>query len=434
MSETPFFSFPPDEGGWTRARALFLLISGALLILLLISVQEVLLPFALAITIAYVLTPLVAWVEKRLKFPGGLAVASTYVVVLVLTVLTVVWLSPRIYNETSRFAREAPNMVREVAERYGPAVDQRVNEYLGSQVHHQPESGSEPAFIVRTAPDGTLQVELGSGVEIVRDTDTRFRVKAHEAVPQGGFHLAEVVSQGIDGFVTYLERNAIEVLKVGRALVGGLSRAILLFFMVLMVAGYLTHTRRQILAYFQALVPPRYRSDWDILLKRVDRGFSGVVRGQLAICVVNGLLSAVGFWLFDLRYWPILALLAAMLSIIPVFGAILSSVPAVAIGLTQGLSTALWVLAWILLIHQVEANVLNPKIIGAAAKIHPALVVFSLLVGEHYFGLWGALLAVPTLSLIQSIFNHFRFVFLPDSGPDSMSAVELARATRRGLD
>lgn len=434
MPEAPFFSLPPDEGGWTRPRATFLLISAALLLLLLVSVQEVLLPFALAITIAYVLTPLVAWVERRLKLPGGLAVASTYVVVLTLTVLTVVWLSPRIYTETFRFAREAPNMIREVAERYGPAVDQRVNDYLGSQVHHQPTSGPQPAFIVRNAPDGTLHVELGSGVEIVRDSETRFRVKAHEAVPQGGFRLAEVVSQGIDGFVTYLERNAIEVLKVGRALVGGLARSILLFFMVMMVAGYLTHTRRQILAYFQGLVPSRHRSDWDLLLKRVDRGFSGVVRGQLAICVVNGLLSALGFWLFDLRYWPILALLAAMLSIIPVFGAILSSVPAVAIGLTQGLSTALWVLAWILLIHQVEANLLNPKIIGAAAKLHPALVVFSLLVGEHYFGLWGALLAVPVLSLIQSIFNHFRFVFLPDSGPDSMSAVELARVSRRGLD
>lgn len=434
MPEAPFFSFPPDEGGWTRPRATFLLISAVLLIVLLVSVQEVLLPFALAITIAYVLTPLVAWVEKRLKLPGGLAVASTYVVVLSLTVLAAVWLSPRIYSETFRFAGEAPNMVREVAERYGPAVDKRVNEYLGSQVHHQQTSGPQPAFIVRNAPDGTLHVELGSGVEIVRDSDTRFRVKAHETVPQGGFRLAEVVSQGIDGFVTYLERNAIEILKVGRALVGGLARSILLFFMVMMVAGYLTHTRRQILAYFQGLVPPRYRSDWDLLIKRVDRGFSGVVRGQLAICVVNGLLSALGFWLFGLRYWPVLSLLAAMLSIIPVFGAILSSVPAVAIGLTQGLSTALWVLAWIVLIHQIEANVLNPKIIGASAKIHPALVVFSLLVGEHYFGLWGALLAVPVLSMIQSVFNHFRFVFLPDSGPDSMSAVELARATRRGLD
>ncbi len=434
MSDPLLFTSPPDEGGWSRPRALFLLISAALLILLLFSVREVLLPFALAITIAYVLNPLVAWVERVLRFPRGLAVASTYVVVLCLTVLTVLWISPRIYAETFRFAREAPSMIRELAERHGPAVDQKVNEYLGSQMHHPPQGTDQPAFVVRTAPDGSLHVDVGRGVEVVRDSDNRFRIKAHEVVPPGGFHLAELVSQGLEGFVTYLERNAIEVLKFGRALVGGAARAILLFFMVLMVAGYLTHTRRQIFSYFQALVPPRYRSDWDLLLRRVDRGFSGVVRGQLAICVVNGVLSALGFWLFGLKYWPVLSLLAGVLSIIPVFGAILSSIPAVAIGLTQSLPTAFWVLAWIILIHQIEANILNPKIIGAAAKIHPALVVFSLLVGEHYFGLWGALLAVPVLSLVQSVFNHFRYVCLPDSGPDSMSAVELARVTRRRLD
>jgi predicted PurR-regulated permease PerM len=78
------------------------------------------------------------------------------------------------------------------------------------------------------------------------------------------------------------------------------------------------------------------------------------------------------------------------------------------------------VLLWIIGIHQVEANLLNPKIIGVAAKIHPVLVVFALIVGEHFYGLWGALLAVPTLSLTQSVFNHFRFETMPDVPPDSV--------------
>jgi predicted PurR-regulated permease PerM len=78
------------------------------------------------------------------------------------------------------------------------------------------------------------------------------------------------------------------------------------------------------------------------------------------------------------------------------------------------------VLLWIIGIHQIEANILNPKIIGVAAKIHPVLVIFSLLVGEHFYGLWGALFAVPTLSITQSVFNHFRFESLPDAPPDSV--------------
>jgi predicted PurR-regulated permease PerM len=142
----------------------------------------------------------------------------------------------------------------------------------------------------------------------------------------------------------------------------------------------------------------------------MDKGLAGVVRGQLMICVVNGVLTAIGFALIGLKYWPILSLVAAIGSLIPIFGSILSSVPAVAIGLTQSPATAFLVLGWIVLIHQIEANFLNPKIIGDAASLHPVLVVFVLLAGEHWFHAAGALLAVPTLSIAQSLFLHFREV------------------------
>jgi predicted PurR-regulated permease PerM len=62
---------------------------------------------------------------------------------------------------------------------------------------------------------------------------------------------------------------------------------------------------------------------------------------------------------------------------------------------------------WIVGIHLIEANVLNPKIIGTAAKIHPVLVIFALFLGEASYGLVGALLAVPILSAIQVIFMYF---------------------------
>ena len=79
-----------------------------------------------------------------------------------------------------------------------------------------------------------------------------------------------------------------------------------------------------------------------------------------------------------------------------------------ALGLTQSVGTAVFVLVWIIGIHQLEANLLNPKIMGDAAKIHPVLVIFSLLVGEHFFHTMGALLAVPCMSIAQSLFTHVR--------------------------
>jgi predicted PurR-regulated permease PerM len=142
----------------------------------------------------------------------------------------------------------------------------------------------------------------------------------------------------------------------------------------------------------------------------MDRGLSGVVRGQMIICLVNGVLSAIGFAIVGLKYWPLMALVATIFSLIPIFGSIVSAVPAVILGLTQSFGTALFVLGWIVGVHQLEANLLNPKIMGDAAKIHPVLVIFSLLVGEHFFHTTGALLAVPTMSIALSVFTHFRYV------------------------
>jgi predicted PurR-regulated permease PerM len=208
------------------------------------------------------------------------------------------------------------------------------------------------------------------------------------------------------------EQTAGEALRTAQSLVAAVVNGIFKFFIMLMISAYMLITKDGILSFFRTLVSAPRRASFDLLLGRIDKGLSGVVRGQLVICLVNGVLSGVGFYIAGLNYWPVLTLVATVLSIIPIFGAILSSVPAVVVGLQNGIGTALFTLAWIIGIHQLEANLLNPKIMGDAAKVHPVLVVFSLIAGEHFFGILGALLAVPVLSIAQSLFLHFREVAL----------------------
>jgi len=159
-------------------------------------------------------------------------------------------------------------------------------------------------------------------------------------------------------------------------------------------------------------VPPQYQVDYDHIIRGVDQGLSGVIRGQLIICLINGCFTYIGLLLFKVKYPLLLAGLASAMSLIPIFGSVLSSVPIVAIALVASghfdVFRGLKVLVWIILIHQVEANILNPKIMGNAAKIHPVLVVFSLIAGEHSYGLVGALFAVPVASIIQTMFKYFR--------------------------
>jgi predicted PurR-regulated permease PerM len=154
------------------------------------------------------------------------------------------------------------------------------------------------------------------------------------------------------------------------------------------------------------------REDYDVIIAGIDRGLSGVIRGQLVICVINGVLTYIGLLIFGVNYSLILAVVAATLTLIPIFGSILSSIPIVLVALVSGtegidIVSGLAIGLWIIGIHFIEANLLNPKIIGTAAKIHPVLVIFSLFLGEHSFGLVGALLAVPTLSAIQVLFMFF---------------------------
>lgn len=418
---------PPPEieirDAWGRKRVIFLASSTLLVVVVAWATRAVVLPFILAIIIAYVLTPLVAWCERR-GMTRWIAILFVYLATLSALSASVALMAPRIYKETLGLTRESPVIARRLAAQWGPVIESKLEAVIERAIGPSPPVREPPrpgsAVEIVTREDGSLAITVGAGVDIVREGPNEWHVRQH--VPDtGSFSVSELLNDSIEGSIHYLKSNALAVIRVGQAIISHVTRGIFLTFMTLMVAGYLMHTRDQIFAFFRSLVPPRSRRSFDRLLFRMDRGLAGVVRGQLLICCVNGVLSAIGFVLFGLKYWPVLALVAGVMSIIPIFGSILSTIPAVLIGLTQDFGTAFAVLIWIVVIHQIEANLLNPKIIGVSARLHPVLVVFVLIVGEHFFGLWGALLAVPVLSLVQSLFNHFRLESMPDVPPDSVA-------------
>ena len=409
------------------ARRVFLTVSAVAVISVCIAAQAVMLPFVLALVVAYILTPPVLRVE-RLKVPRWVAILLVYAITLGTIGGFISIIVPRLVSEGKAAAAEWPNLNRKVRNEWLPAIDQRVAKWTGQppQEAQLPADANEPV----TAPEAKPQPD--PPMRIVKRDDGSFDVllsddlRLHE-VESGTWKVvndekqrlssATVLRSGFDKGVLYLRQNASLFLKIGQAIANAVSRGIFNLFMTLMLAGYIMLTHERIIGFFRDLWRPEDRPSFDLFLRRLDRGLSGVVRGQLLICAVNGVLSAIGFWLFDLKYWPILSILASVMSLIPIFGSILSSVPAVAIGLTQSPATAVGVLAWIVGIHQLEANFLNPKIIGDAAKIHPVLVVFSLLVGEHFFQITGALFAVPCMSIVQTIFLHFRQSTLGLSDP-----------------
>ncbi len=276
-------------------------------------------------------------------------------------------------------------------------------------------------LLVEPVGGGALRLNLNEvaiDVEKVSDSAWVIRQKDAASIPVKSssssieidkmFDLEERLDELIQNLVSTSSERLASVIEFAQKFVVGVVGTFVGVLLTLMVAGFISIDLPRVLAYMRSLVPRHMRLGYDVLLEQLDAGLAGVVRGQLLICVVNGLLTYVGLLIIGIKFRVLLAVIAAILSLIPVFGTVLSTIPIVLIGLTQGASEGLMAFLWILGIHALEANLLNPKIIGSSAHIHPVIVIFALLAGESAYGLVGALLAVPTASILLTLFNFVR--------------------------
>lgn len=324
-------------------------------------VGVVLLPFGLALLLSFIVDPAVSRLSQLVVGgrPIGRAVAliALYIVVITLAVFLGGWGLTQITRELSGIGGVSRNLLNELQQMATSALD----------------------WADRFAADNQIPIDRAAMEEAIRQNLTN-------------------ASETITGHATGL-------LSVGRNVVGGAFRAIFGLFLVLMLTAFISIDRDRILRFFFTLVPPEYQAAYSTVVRGAGEGLAGVVRGQLLICFTNGVLTFIGLSLLGIKLPLILATIAAVFSVIPIFGSILSTIPLVAMGLTDSFTKGLLALLWVIAIHLVEANFLNPRIMGSAARIHPVIVVFVLVVGEHYGGLIGALFAVPIAAVVLTVFK-----------------------------
>ena len=404
--------------------------------------RTVLLPFVFGFLIAYVLAPVVRWMSERkngtLRLPRWIAIIICYIVFLAGVTGFMFLLVPRLSRDFARLGKEAPAMYKRLNEEYVPSTARWLEKRFPSlaQVKTVPEEQlqvadvPEPpgtAFTVTPLPDGRMAIALTpNGVDIKPMPDGTYHLQALEAPPEEitlEDKLRSYVKKGIVGLQSKLN----DAVRFGQAIITGFIKGIFYFFFTLMIGAFILIDLEKVHGFLRGLFPSNVREDYDVIIAGMDRGLSGVIRGQLLICVINGILTYIGLLIFDVKYGLILATVAGTMSLIPIFGSILSSIPIVTVALVSGDSgidifRGIAMTLWIIGIHFIEANLLNPKIIGTAAKIHPVLVIFALFLGEHSYGLVGALLAVPILSAVQVVFMYFyrkrwKDVPRPQTGP-----------------
>lgn len=358
-----------------------------------------LLPFAGALLVAYVIAPLVSRlsaVELRgRRLPRWASILVLYALLFLAVYLFAVAALPQLYREVVRVTVE----VRDLLNRLTP--DQisdwvRAGErWLDSRgIPIDLGDGGTPPVTAREVAPGAGALATGSqvaqpGARITLD-------------------LASAVKEVLASASGLFRAHFLDLVGYSRVVVAGISGGLFVFFFVLMVAAFVLVEPGSIVGAFRDIVPTGWRDDYDGILARVDEKLAGVVRGQMLICLVNGVLTLIGLLLLEVKFSLLLATIATVLSFIPIFGTVVSTIPIVLVGASQSWQTGLLALAWILVIHALEAYVLNPKILGTQAKIHPALIAFALLVGERSYGLTGALFAVPVASIFLAAFAHVR--------------------------
>ncbi|MBV8718457.1 MAG: AI-2E family transporter [Chloroflexi bacterium] len=179
------------------------------------------------------------------------------------------------------------------------------------------------------------------------------------------------------------------------------------FVTVFVLAFYWLVERASIKRVVLRTVPLRHARGVNTVWMEVEDKLGGWVRGQLILMLAIGAAATLGYVLLGLPNPALLGVVAGLCEIIPMVGPFLAFAPAVLVALaTVDGTRALMVVAYALVIQQIESNVLVPRIMGSTVGISPLTVMLGILIGGALAGLPGAFLAVPIAGALQVILAH----------------------------
>jgi len=227
---------------------------------------------------------------------------------------------------------------------------------------------------------------------------------------------------------TAVEQGGTEVLKQLLTKVAELGGVVFDALLVLVISVYFVASGAQFRQRTLALVPAGQRDRALFVEDNVARVLGGYLRGQLTLAAIIGVATGVGMTALGLPYALVLGVLAGLFELVPMFGPILSAVPALIVALFLPLPTVVWVLLFFLAIQQIENNVLAPRISGHAVGLHPLGAMFALLAGFQLAGIIGGLFAVPIAGVLWVLLGAaYRQAVVPPAPPPRWTLPRLRR-------
>ncbi len=328
----------------------------AVLVLLFVAVafvlRDLLLVVLAAVVIASAIEPIIKWFIRR-RIPRLPAVLLIFVSLAGFLVSLFFFLVLPLLNETSQFLSSLPNYVK--------SVD------LWSPFNESSVIGSQP---------------------VVQDIQQSIPVK-------------EIVGQ-INSFASNISGGFINAIS---AVFGG----ILSFVLIIVLSFYLSVQEQGIAKFLKMVTPNKHRPYVLDLWKRAETKIGLWLQGQLMLVIIIGVLTYLGLLLLGVKHALLLATLAGIFELIPVFGLILSVVPALAVAAIDGGATlALLVLGLYLIIQQFENQLIYPVVVRKVVGVPAIVVILALIAGAQLAGFLGILLSVPVAAILLEFLNDFQ--------------------------
>ncbi len=179
------------------------------------------------------------------------------------------------------------------------------------------------------------------------------------------------------------------------------------FVLILVISFFLAITPHGVDEFLRIVIPKRYELYAIDLWSRSERKIGLWLQGQILVALMVGALTYVGLIIVGVPYALLMALLVAVLELVP-FGAILAAVPAMLFAFAYGgFDMALFTLFVYLIVQQIEGNILYPIVMKRVVGVPPSVVIISLLVGGTLAGLIGVVIAIPTAVIILEFFDDY---------------------------
>lgn len=318
-------------------------------------------PFIIALVVAYLLHPVVCWIEckisknddkhKRLK--RTMSVLLTYLLVIGILVILIYSTYAMIGGKITRQVdfSDISEYISSYSERYN-----QIYEQLKTWLENSGLSENLKQQLINTAEDANEL--LGSAIS-----------KAFGQIRRLGSNMVNIVLGLIIAF--YILKD----LEYFKQLYADITKALMK-----------EHKNEKLRNFF---------SDVNAIV-------SSFIRGQLLDALIVGILSSIGLWLIKLDFAVLIGMTAGLSNIIPYFGPILGSVPAVIVGLLSGNPIkALLAVVVLVAVQQIDGTLVAPRVVGNSVGLHPVFVMLSIVIGGAYLGLLGMLIAVPTAAIIK---------------------------------